>query len=181
MYSGTGEGRREGALRSMTAQPVDPQQTPDTVAGTDPFEVIHLGQAVVIAREAAGQTSYTLFRRSSAGSAWPSEPPGRLRGPGDQSSGRLPARRPGRRPLDLRSRRQTAPTTPSLPARSLSARHYCAGSESVATRSCTGSLTTRSRSATSNASAPAELPPSARPHGSKLVRNRAHAGVQWDS
>ena len=78
----------------MTAQPVDPQQTPDTVAGTDPFEVIHLGgQAAVIvplpeflrlralerdaspaalqtaedeaaaqdwlAREAAGQTSYT--------------------------------------------------------------------------------------------------------------------------
>lgn len=78
----------------MTAQPVDPQQTPGHVAGTDPFEVIHLGgQAAVIvplaeflrlralerdaspealqdaedeaaaqdwlAREAAGQTSYT--------------------------------------------------------------------------------------------------------------------------
>lgn len=76
----------------MTAQPLDPQQTPSP--GTDPFEVIHLGgQAAVIvplaeflrlralereaspealadaqdkaaaqdwlAREAAGQTSYT--------------------------------------------------------------------------------------------------------------------------
>ena len=78
----------------MTAQPVDPQQTPSPIPGTDPFEVIHLGgQAAVIvpvaeflrlralerdaspearqdaedaaaaqdwlAREAAGQTSYT--------------------------------------------------------------------------------------------------------------------------
>lgn len=33
----------------MTAQPVDPQQTPAPGPGTDPFEVIHLGgQAAVI-------------------------------------------------------------------------------------------------------------------------------------
>jgi hypothetical protein len=78
----------------MTAQPVDPRPAPVPPAGTDPFEVIHLGgQAAVIvplaeflrlralerdaspealqdaedeaaaqdwlAREAAGQTSYT--------------------------------------------------------------------------------------------------------------------------